>query len=69
MAKKTSEAVDNGSPNVLKCVAAQAENMIREEYAGDAEANAQIKDHYNVVLHHLKCLAGAVETYRKAKPE
>lgn len=42
-------------------------SAIKEYCAADAEANAQVADHYNVVLHHLAALESAIESYRKSK--
>lgn len=68
MAKKTSEAVDGYDPGILRSLSSTAD-IIRITFESDAAESAQVKDHYDVVLHHLAALQSAVETHRKAKPE
>lgn len=72
MAKKTEPVLVDGDtkkapyPPEPSTIATLA-GLIKENFASDAEANAQVADHYNVVLHHLAALESAIESYRKSK--
>lgn len=62
MAKKKAETEGEGpAPDISLD---WMRNSITENYGAFAEKNAQVKDHFDVVLHHLEKLESAVNSYR-----